>query len=28
MMDEGRIALQEGARKRQEYDEFWNGNNL
>jgi hypothetical protein len=22
MMDEGRIALQEGARKRQEYDEF------
>ena len=27
-MDEGRIALQEGARKRQEYDEFRNGNNL
>ena len=27
-LDEGRIALQEGARKRQEYDKFWNGNNL
>ncbi len=27
-MDQGRIALQEGARKCQEYDEFWNGNNL
>jgi hypothetical protein len=27
-MDQGRIALQEGARKRQEYDEFRNGNNL
>jgi len=27
-LDEGRIALQEGARKRQEYDEFRNGNNL
>jgi hypothetical protein len=26
-MDKGRIALQEGARKRQEYDEFRNGNN-
>ncbi len=27
-LDKGRIALQEGARKRQEYDEFRNGNNL
>jgi hypothetical protein len=28
MMDQGHIALQEGARKRQEYDEFRSGNNL
>jgi hypothetical protein len=27
-LDQGRIALQEGARKRQEYDEFRNGNVL
>jgi hypothetical protein len=26
-MNQGRIALQEGARKRQEYDEFRHGNN-